>query len=82
MRGFGAKKDLNLAADGETSKGIFPCWKDQLKKLPPKTMDGSDLRISRKERSLCPGIWGALTAASRAAAIHSNNAAENRRQRG
>lgn len=80
--GFGAKKDLNLAADGETSKGIFPCWKDQLKKLPPKTMDGSDLRISRKERSLCPGIWGALTAASRAAAIHSNNAAENRRQRG
>ena len=51
-RGFGAKKDLNLAADGETSKGIFPCWKDQVKKLHPKTMVGSDLRNSRKERSL------------------------------
>ena len=51
-RGFGAKKDLNLAADGETSKGTFPRWKDQLKKLLPKTMDGNDLRNSRKERNL------------------------------
>lgn len=81
-RGFGAKKDLNLAADGETSKGIFPCWKDQLKKLHPKTMDGSDLRNSRKERSLWSRVWGALPAAFRAAAVHTNNAAEGRRQKG
>lgn len=52
MRGLGAKKDLNLAADGEASKGIFPRWKDQLKKLQLKTMDGNDLRNSRKQRSL------------------------------
>ena len=63
-------------------QGNLPVLGRSTQEAAPKTMDGSDLRNSRKQRSLWSGVWGALTAAFRAAAVHTNNAAEGRRQKG